>query len=174
MKSISDQIEGSLLNSPVQDRPVIQPSSSAEFTASTSSSISESEICQDSEPDVPISSEQWPPSPPPKKLREQPPSDTSEEAPFQSNRAEREEEEASSAQKHRKLSHSPAGPVSASSNSAKLAATPKRSRKTIESSPDPPVTPSQQNFRASRSSEPEAQMITRERRSSGKVTKAQF
>lgn len=173
LKSISDQVEGSLLNSRVQNRHVIQPLSSAESAASSVSSSSESEICQDSEPEVPISSGQWPPSPPPKQLREQPPSDTSEEAPFQANRAEKEEEEVSSAQKHRKLSHSSAASVSATFNSDHLAPTPKRWRKTIESSRDPPITASQQNFRASRSSDSEAQMITRERRCSAKVIKTQ-
>lgn len=153
----------------MQDQSVTQPSRKAESTTSTSGSTSENEACQDSEPEKEISLSQWPPSSPREHIREQLPPDSSVESSLQANRAEEEVGEGYSVQKRRKLSNSPASFVSAITDSENLTSTSGRLGKIVRSSPALPATPSRQDFRTSRSSEAEGQMITGERRSLVKV-----
>lgn len=169
LQSISDQVEGSLRCSPVRN---IQPSSRAESSASTPSSISESQASQISD-EIPISPEQWPASPPRGQTYEEIPPDSSEEAPLQVDQPEKEEGEGICPRKHRKLSNSAASFVSANVGSENLTANPKISRKTIGSS-TPSSSQSRQDFRTPRVSKPEGKIITRERASPAKVSYMRF
>ena len=145
----------------------------AETTTGTSFATSESESYQDSEPEIPISSAQWPPSSPPRHNQEQLPPDSSMEASAQTNELEEEIGEMHSIRKRRKLSHSSTS-CSVISDVENLTTSSRRLTKTVRSSPALPTTPSRQELVTSRPSETEVQEITMEQGSLAKVNYMQL
>lgn len=146
----------------------------AETTTGTSFATSDSESYQDSEPEIPISSAQWPPSSPPRHIQEQLPPDSSMEASAQTIELEEEIGEVHSIRKRRKLSHSSTSSCSVISNEEHLTTSSRRLTKTIRSSPALPTTPSRQELVTSRPSETEIQEITMEQRGLVKVNYTQL